>query len=169
MKPSVTRRAVSLDVDDAPLRVRPLRRPLAQVASPQKEHLLPANVGEVKTRNIRKNILLKHGHSLTFLGLFTFTFLVYFRPYELFSSLSWLSRGALVVALATLAVYVPTQLGLENTITSRLREVKLALLLLSFGLLSVPLALEPARAFQSFLEYLKVIVIFVVTVNVVRT
>src|ERR1044071_43702 len=126
VKPSVTRRAVSLDVDDAPLRVRPLRRPLAQVASPQKEHLLPANVGEVKTRNIRKNILLKRGHSLTFLGLFTFTFLVYFRPYELFSSLSWLSRGALVVALATLAVYVPTQLGLENTITSRLREVKLA-------------------------------------------
>src|SRR5439155_15183331 len=32
---------------------------------------------------------LSRGHSLTYLGLFVFTFLVYFRPYELFPSLAW--------------------------------------------------------------------------------
>ena len=37
-----------------------------------------------------------------------------------------MSRGALVVALMTLAVFIPTQLGLENKITVKLREVKLA-------------------------------------------
>ncbi|HSS20817.1 MAG TPA: O-antigen ligase family protein [Pyrinomonadaceae bacterium] len=114
-------------------------------------------------------LTLKHGHSLTYFGLFIFTLLVYFRPYELLPSLHWLSRSALVMAVLTLAVYVPTQLGLENRITARLREVKLALALLLCGLLSVPLALEPNRALQSWVEFSKVVVIFVVMVNVVRT
>jgi probable O-glycosylation ligase (exosortase A-associated) len=112
---------------------------------------------------------LKRGHSLTYFGLFAFTFLVYFRPYELFPSLAWLSRSALVVAVLTLAVFVPTQLGLENKITAKLREVKLVVGLLLMGLLSIPLALEPGRAFQAWVELFKVIIIFVVMVNVVRT
>jgi probable O-glycosylation ligase (exosortase A-associated) len=115
------------------------------------------------------NKTLKHGHSLTYLGLFIFTFLVYFRPYELFPSLAWLSRSALVVAVLTLAAFVPIQLGLENTITARPREIKLVLALLLTGLLSIPFALEPSRAFQSLVEFLKVILMFVVMVNVVRT
>jgi O-antigen ligase len=115
------------------------------------------------------NWTLKRGHSLTYLGLFIFTFLVYFRPYELFPSLGWLSRSALVLAALTLAVFIPTQLGLENRISADLREVKLALALLVTGLLSVPLALEPSRAFQSLVEFFKVVVMFIVMVNVVRT
>jgi probable O-glycosylation ligase (exosortase A-associated) len=117
----------------------------------------------------RHSAELKQGHSLTYLGVFVFTFLVFFRPYELFSSLSWLSRGALVMAVLTLAIFVPTQLGLENRLSARLKEVKLVLALLLVGLLSVPLALEPARALQSWIEFLKVVVMFVVMVNVLRT
>ncbi len=112
---------------------------------------------------------LKSGHSLTYLGLFVFTFLVYFRPYELFPSLAWFSRSALVVGLLTLAVFIPTQLGLEHRITAWTREVKLALALLLTGLFSMPLALEPSRALQGLIEFLKVIVMFIVMVNVVRT
>lgn len=116
-----------------------------------------------------ENRILKRGHALSYGLLFVFTFLVYFRPYELFPSLGWLSKSAFLVALITLAVFIPTQLGLENRITARPREVKLALALLITGLLSIPFALEPVRAFQSYIEFLKVIVIFVVMVNVVRT
>jgi len=111
----------------------------------------------------------KSGHGLSFAGLFFFTFLVYFRPYELFPSLSWMSKGALVAALATLAVFVPTQLALENRLTAKPREVKLGFLLLVTGILSVPFALEPARALQSFIEFCKVILMFIVMVNVLRT
>jgi O-antigen ligase len=111
----------------------------------------------------------KSGHGLSFAGLFVFTFLVYFRPYELFPSLSWLSKSALAAALATLAVFVPTQLGLENRLTAKPREVKLGFLLLLTGLFSVPFALEPARALQSFIEFGKVVLIFIVMVNVLRT
>src|SRR6185369_15458521 len=81
---------------------------------------------------------------------------------------AWLSKSALVAAILTLAVFVPTQLGLENRLTVRPREVNLALLLLLTGALSIPLALEPARALQSFIEYCKVIVMFIVMVNVLR-
>ena len=112
---------------------------------------------------------LKRGHSLSYLGLFVFTFLVYFRPYELFPSLAWLSRSALIVAIITLAIFIPTQLGLENRITARPREVRLVLALLITGLLSIPFAVEPSRALESFIEFFKVIIMFIVMVNVVRT
>lgn len=112
---------------------------------------------------------LKRGHSLSYFGVFAFTFLVFFRPYELFPSLAWLSRSALVVAVLTLVVFIPTQLGLENKISANLREVKLAFALLVTGLLSIPMALDPSLAFQSLLEFFKVIVIFIVMVNVLRT
>jgi probable O-glycosylation ligase (exosortase A-associated) len=111
----------------------------------------------------------KKGHSLSFAGILLFTFLVYFRPYELFPSLAWLSKSAFVVALLTLVVFIPTQLSLENRITALPRELKLVCALLVTGVLSIPLALDPARAFESFIEYFKVIAIFIVMVNVIRT
>jgi O-antigen ligase len=116
-----------------------------------------------------ENWLLKRGHSLSYAGVFVFTFLVYFRPYELFPSLTWLSKGAFIVAVMTLAVFIPAQLGLENRITARPREVKLVIALLVTGLLSIPLALEPPRAVQSFIEFFKVVAMFIVMVNVLRT
>jgi len=120
-------------------------------------------------RRVENYSVLKHGHGLSFLGLFLFTFLVYLRPYELFPSLFWLSKAAFWVALGTLVVFVPTQLGLENRLTIRTREVNAVLLFALAGLLSIPFALEPSRAYTAFVEYLKVFVMFVVMVNVVRT
>src|SRR5262245_32034238 len=67
---------------------------------------------------------LKRGHTLSFIGLFLFTTMVYFRPYELSAFLSWTSNAAFVIALLTVLIFVPTQLGLENTITTRPIELK---------------------------------------------
>ncbi len=117
----------------------------------------------------RREWILKRGHTLSFAGLFLFTLLVYFRPYELFESLSWLSSSAFWIAVFTLIIFLPTQLGLDGTITARPREVNLVLLLTLTALLSVPLALDPLTAWNSFTEYMKVIVMFIVMVNVVRT
>lgn len=112
--------------------------------------------------------ILKRGHALSFIGLYLFTFFVFFRPYEL-SSFAWLSRSALVTAIITLLVFIPTQLGLENRITIRPRELNLVFLLVAFALLSVPFALSKVRAWDSFVEYMKVVIMFVVMINVVRT
>lgn len=113
--------------------------------------------------------MLRRGHAFSFAGLFLFTVVVYFRPYELFTWLHWASSMAFVIAVLTLLVYVPTQLGLEGNLTTRPREVNLVLLLLLAGLLSIPLALNKLEAFNSFNEFLKVVLMFIVMVNVVRT
>ncbi len=73
------------------------------------------------------------------------------------------------IAVATLAVFVPTQFAAEGSVTVRPREVNLALLLLLAGLLSIPRALEPRLAWSSFVDFAKVITMFIVMVNVVRT
>jgi|SRR6201991_1717823 len=111
---------------------------------------------------------LKAGHLVSFLGLFIFTFLVFFRPYEWSPSMTWLSKGALITAIATLLFFVPTQLGLENQLTIRPREVNLVLLLLLLGFLSVPLATDKLRAWNAFVDYIKVVIMFIVMVNVIR-
>jgi len=118
---------------------------------------------------LRENWIRSHGHSLSFAGLFLFTFDVYFRPYEWSPALFWLSSSAFWIAALTLAIFIPTQLGLENNLTARPREVKLILLLALMALLSVPFALEPLRAWNGFVEYLKVVAMFIVMVNVVTT
>ena len=113
--------------------------------------------------------ILKRGHALTFAGLFLFTFLLLFRPYEFSTSLLWLSRAALITAIVTLIFFIPTQLGLENRITVRSREINLVLLLALISLISIPFALDRFRAWNGFLEYMKIIIMFLVTVNVVRS
>ncbi|HEY0003473.1 MAG TPA: O-antigen ligase family protein [Pyrinomonadaceae bacterium] len=113
--------------------------------------------------------ILKRGHTLSFLGLLLFTATLYFRPYEFISSLAGFRSMAFWLAVATLVVFLPTQLAVEGTLSVLPREVKLVLLLCLLGLLSVPFAIEPGEAWPAFLDYAKVVTMFVVMVNVVRT
>ena len=108
-------------------------------------------------------------HRLSFVGLFLFSLVLYVRPYELFPALKWLNNIAFLLAMATLVVFVPTQLGLTGKLTIRPREVNLVLLLLAVALLSVPLATDPLIAWNGFVDYLKIVIMFIVLVNVVRT
>ena len=117
----------------------------------------------------RKKAVLKRGHTVSFAGLFLFSFVLYFRPYELFPGLAWASSSAFWIAMVTLVLYVPTQLALEGKLTVRPREVTLLLLLLLAGLLSIGVAVERLRAWYGFVDFLKVVVMFIVMVNVVRT
>jgi O-antigen ligase len=114
------------------------------------------------------NWVARRGHLVTYVGLFLFTAYVFFRPYELFDA-AFLADGAQVLALFTLVAYFPSQLSAEGNLTARPREVNLALLLLVAALLSVPTAISPGEAWDNFVNFLKVILIFVVAVNVTRT
>ena len=64
----------------------------------------------------------KHGHTVSYAGIFLFSTLVFFRPYEFSPSLFWLAQTPFWVAVATLFVYAVTQLGLENRITARVHR-----------------------------------------------
>ncbi len=115
------------------------------------------------------NWLVRRGHAVSFIGVFLFTIAVYLRPYELIPALMPLRTMAFWIAAATILVFVPTQLGLEGNLTSRPREVNLLLLLCLAVLLSIPFADDPSNSFNSFTDFLKVVLIFIVMVNVIRT
>lgn len=160
----MTLRDESLDYE--PVR-RTKARPFTDDAS--LPETAPPRKPEAKREPLKETWIHKHGHTVSYVGLFLFTIIVFFRPYEFSPSLFWLSTSAFWIAVATLLVYVITQLGLENKISARPRELKIVLLLSLLGALSIPQALEPARAWGSWTGFLKVVVIFIVIVNVVRT
>jgi O-antigen ligase len=112
---------------------------------------------------------LKHGHAFSYAALFLFTVILYLRPAEFYPS-ALTASIALLVGIATLAFFVPTQLSLEGTLTARPREVNLVLLFCLTGLLSIPLAINREEAWAEFSStFIRCIVIFVVMINVVRT
>jgi O-antigen ligase len=114
-------------------------------------------------------VALKRGHSATYIGLFLFTLLLYLRPSELYPSFVT-NNIAFVVGLLTLAVYLPTQLSIEGTLSARPREVNAVLLLCVAALLSIPLAASPPLAWETFSGvFIRCVVIFIVLVNAVRT
>ncbi len=113
--------------------------------------------------------LTRNGHSLTYIGVYIFTIIVLFRPYELIPGLGFLSSSALIVAIATLLIYLPTQLTTEGNLTSLSTEVKAVLVLTAFALFSIPIAKDPGTAWESFNDiFIKAVLIFIVMVNVVR-
>ncbi len=112
---------------------------------------------------------LKHGHAFSYIALFLFTLILYARPAEFYPS-ALTASIALLVGIATLGFFIPTQLSLEGTLTARPREVNLVLLFCLTGLLSIPFAINREEAWVEFSgTFIRCIVIFVVIVNVVRT
>ncbi|MBA3438392.1 MAG: O-antigen ligase family protein, partial [Pyrinomonadaceae bacterium] len=127
---------------------------------------LPASGALIK----KENWLLKRGHVFSYAGLFLFTAVLYFRPYEIFPSLAGLSSMAFWIAIATVSIFIPTQFALEGTLTARPREVNFILLLTVAALVSIVFAISPVDAWNTFNElYMKVVLMFIITVNVVRT
>ena len=115
------------------------------------------------------DVVLKHGHVLSYATLFAFTVILYARPGEFYPS-PLTASIALIVGVATLGFYIPTQLSLEGTLTARPREVNLVLLFCLAGLLSIPLAINRQEAWEEFSgTFIRCIVIFIVLINVVRT
>ena len=124
----------------------------------------PLEIGAVDQWSFRK------GHKITFIALFFFSIVLYFRPYELVPSLSEFKQMAFFFGVLTLCIYFPSQIVAEGNLTARPREINLILLFLVTAFLSMPLATSPGAAYTEFTEVLlKAIVIFIVLVNVVRT
>src|SRR5229473_3740023 len=112
---------------------------------------------------------LKPGHVFSYAALFLFTAILYARPGEFYPSRLTASI-ALIVGIATLGFFLPTQLSLEGTLTARPREVHLVLLFTLMALLSIPLAINRPVGWQEFSgTFIRCVVIFIVMVNVVRT
>lgn len=116
-----------------------------------------------------ENWLRRNGHTFSYLGLYLFSILVLFRPYELVPQLSFLSATAFFFALATLLIYVPTQLATEGNLTVMSTEVKAVLAMTLLAVLTIPIAKHPPTAWQTFNDtFIKAVLMFIVMVNVLR-
>ncbi len=114
--------------------------------------------------------LARNGHTLTYIGLFLFTTVVYFRPYEWVPGFENFTSIALVFAVLTLLVYLPTQLMTEGTLTIFTTEVKCVIFLAIWSVLTLPLAKDFGMAWKVYNEvFIKIILVFIVMVNVLRT
>jgi O-antigen ligase len=120
-------------------------------------------------QSLRRSIL-RRGHTISYIGLFLFTVVLYFRPYELFSALSSLDKLAYWLAITTMLVFIPSQLVVEGNLTARPRAVKLVLILTLAGLLSITTAINREEAWNEFNDvFIKAVLMFIVMINVVRT
>lgn len=172
-EPVTRRRPRHREADDAPVAENDWRGQAGFAKSNGGEDaatalpLPPAQASPAKAK--KEPWTSRHGHTLSFIGLFLFTAVLYFRPYELFPALSSLTYIAFWIAIVTLLIFLPSQLALEGTLTARPREVHLVLLLCCAGALSIFFALDPGEAWATFAEFMKVVAMFIVMVNVART
>ncbi|HET6979225.1 MAG TPA: O-antigen ligase family protein [Pyrinomonadaceae bacterium] len=139
--------------------------PVADVPAPP---VTVAKAASEPSSNRKK--LIRRGHVLSYIGLFLFTAVLYFRPYELFPALSSLDKLAFVLAIITLVIFFPSQIASEGNLTYRPREINLVLLLCVAGLISIITAINPAEAWKEFNDvFIKAVLMFIVIVNVLRS
>lgn len=158
-------------------------RHIAEPISPfhQRKAGLHDNDGKVKRSALRasldayKKSLLsepwidRKGHTLTFIGLIIFTILLFYRPQDISPSLEWLNAAAFPVAVATLAVFIPTQFYLENRPTIWTKEIKLFLAFIALALLTIPISKNPSVSFEGVKDGLsRIVLIFILFVNALR-
>jgi O-antigen ligase len=122
-----------------------------------------------KLKARHENWIFRRGHAISYAGLFLFTVVLYFRPYEVFTALKPLTSMAFWLGVFTLAAFLPSQLAAEGNLTARPREVNLLLLFCCAALISIPPAISPREAWGTFNEFLRPVMIFIVMINVVRT
>lgn len=140
-----------------------------EIANHSSDSALKEKASPIRRSVKQESWIIRRGHAIAYAGLFLFTFVLYFRPYELFPALAAFSSMAFWIAILTLAFYLPTQLSLEGNLTARPREVNLMLLLCLAALLSIPLAINPGEALATFQDFLRPALMFIVLINVVRT
>jgi O-antigen ligase len=117
----------------------------------------------------RPRVLARRGHALSYIGLVLFTFLLYFRPYEWSPELGWLLKSTFWTGLATVAIFFATELMLAGRLTALRTEVKLILLFSLIAIVSMVFAISPLMAWETFQEFLKPLLMFIVMATVLTS
>ncbi len=154
------------------------------------EELSPSELIRFKKRQKREKTdhklltsdtwLLRRGHLLTYISLYLFSIMVFYRPYELFTKdprfpdsfmhLEYLEGTAVYFAIVTLGIYLPVQYLTDGDFTIMSPEIKCLLGLTALSILSVAIARDRVLAFDTLTdEFIKAVLIFLVLVNVMRT
>jgi len=109
-------------------------------------------------------------HKIAFVGLFLFTLLLYIRPNEMFPEVLGTFPISKIVAGIAVFAYVASKLGSREGLTIKPQELKLLAVIAALGVAFTPLAAAPMDSVDLLLDmFIKVIIIFVLMINVVTT
>jgi O-antigen ligase len=107
---------------------------------------------------------------LAYAGLFIFTLLLYARPQEMFPETLGNVPLVKIVAAATLVSYIVAKLVAGERLTIWTIEIKMVLVIVFLGILFTPIAASPDDSLTILLDtYLKVVVIFILMINLLNT
>lgn len=114
--------------------------------------------------------LAERGHFATYIGLFLFTLMVLVRPYELVPGLRFLVSTPIYFAIATIALYIPSQLVTAGNLTRMTPEVKAILAMTAIAVVTMPISRDMSLGWEIFSDtYIKAVIIFIILVNVLST
>jgi O-antigen ligase len=109
-------------------------------------------------------------HRIAFGGLFLFTLLLYIRPNEMFPEVFGTFPLSKIIAVITVLAYVAAKLGSGERLTILPIELKMFGAIALLGVLFAPLATAPEDSVDVLLDqFVKVLIIFVLMVNVITT
>ena len=136
---------------------------------PRKAASLPDKTIDPPKTNEPRRSRVRVGHTLTFIGVLFFTFLLYFRPYEFTPSLAFLLKSTFWTGVVTAAVFFVSELMFAGRLTALYLEVKIVLAFTVIALISVAFAISPSLAWDTFQEFVKAALMFIILVNVITT
>ena len=109
-------------------------------------------------------------HPLAFAGLFLFTLLLYVRPNELFPDVFGTFALMKIVAILTLIVYIGGKLSAGERLTIWPIEMSMLAVIVLLGIILTPVAVSPNASIDMLSDtFLKVVVIFLLMINLVDT
>jgi O-antigen ligase len=112
----------------------------------------------------------RSSHRIAFGGLFLFTLLLYIRPNELFPEVLGTFPIPKIVAAIAVFAYLAAKLGSGEGLTIKPLELKLLAAIALLGLVFAPLSAAPMDSVDLLLDmFIKVMIIFVLMINVVTT
>jgi O-antigen ligase len=109
-------------------------------------------------------------HRIAFAGLFLFTLLLYIRPNEMFPEVFGTFPLSRIVAVVAVLAYLGAKLGSGASLTIVPLELKMLGVITLLGVAFMPLAAAPMDSVNLLLDmFIKVMIIFVLMVNVITT
>ena len=107
---------------------------------------------------------------LAFAGVFLFTLLLYIRPNEMFPDVFGEFPLVKIVAVVAVLAYLAAKLGSGEPLSIFPLELKMITVIALLGVLFAPLAANPQDSLDVLLDlFIKVVIIFVLMINVIAT
>jgi O-antigen ligase len=105
-------------------------------------------------------------HTMAFVGVYLFTFLLYLRPNELFPEIFGTLPIIKFIAIGTVVAYIASKMSSGEPLTIWPTEVKMVMVLVGLSFALMPFSPAPGESWEFFNDtFSKVVIVFILMVN----